>query len=125
MDQNESQATAGYEFTASQNAIIQKTATYARLWGIFSVVVGGIQILMGLSNWIELPSGIVSIVIGMAFIGAAASLKAVVDTEGNDIDHMMAAVQKLGTAFLVQVIVTVAAVVIVILAGILAVSAAT
>ena len=56
----------------------------------------------------------------MVFIGVAGSLKAVVVTEGNDIDHMMAALQKLGNAFLIQVVVTVVAVVV----GILAASAA-
>jgi hypothetical protein len=115
MDERESQAAAGYEFTVPQNAIIQKTATYAKLWGIISIVLGAIQILVG-----QLPGGIVSIVIGLVFIGVAGSLKAVVVTEGNDIDHMMAALQKLGNAFLIQVVVTVAAVVV----GILAASAA-
>ncbi len=114
MDEKESQA-AGYEFTVPQNAIIQKTATYAKVWGIFSIVLGAMQILVALF----LP-GIVSIVIGTVFIGVAGSLKAVVVTEGNDIDHMMAALQKLGNAFLIQVVATVAAVVV----GIMAASAA-
>ncbi len=104
MDEEENQTTNGYEFTDPQNAIIQKTATYARLWGIISIFVGAIQILAA-----QLLAGIVSIVIGMVFIGVAGSLKAVVVTEGNDIDHMMTAVQKLGTAFMIQVIVTAAA----------------
>ncbi len=115
MDEKENQAAAGYEFTVPQNVIIQKTATYARLWGIISIVLGAIQVLVG-----QLPGGIVSIVIGLVFVGVAGSLKAVVVTEGNDIDHMMAALQKLGNAFLIQVIATVVAVVL----GILAVSAA-
>ncbi len=106
MDEEENQA-AGYEFTVPQNVIIQKTATYAKLWGIISIFVGAIQILVA-----QLPAGIVSIVIGMVFIGVAGSLKAVVVTEGNDIDHMMAALQKLGNAFLIQVIVTVTAVIV-------------
>ncbi len=106
MDKEENQG-AGYEFTVSQNVIIQKTATYAKLWGIISIFVGAIQILVA-----QLPAGIVSIIIGMVFIGVAGSLKAVVVTEGNDIDHMMAALQKLGNAFLIQVIVTVIAVIV-------------
>ena len=112
MYERESQAAAGYEFTVPQNAIIQKTATYAKLWGIFSVVLGAINTLVGLASWAQLAAGIVSIVIGTVFIGVAGSLKAVVVTEGNDIDHMMAALQKLGNAFLIQVITTVAAFVI-------------
>ncbi len=123
MDGIESQAAAGYEFTVPQNAIIEKTATYARLWGIISIVVGAIQILMGLGSWTELPGGIVSVLIGIAFVGAAGSLKAVVDTEGNDIDHMMTAVQKLGTAFLIQVGVTAVVVVLGLLLGLAAAAA--
>ena len=120
MDEMESQAAAGYEFTVPQNAIIQKTATYVKLWGIFSIVLGAMQILVGMASWAQVPAGIVSIVIGTVFIGVAGSLKAVVVTEGNDIDHMMAALQKLGNAFLIQVIATIAAFVV----GILAASAA-
>lgn len=112
MDENETQAAAGYEFTVPQNAVIQKTATYAKVWGIFSIVLGAMQILMGLSGGGFLLAGIVSIVIGTVFIGVASSLKAVVVTEGNDIDHMMDALQKLGNAFLIQVVATVAAVVV-------------
>ncbi|MCH7716925.1 MAG: hypothetical protein IH876_12405 [Gemmatimonadetes bacterium] len=115
MDENENQPAAGYEFTVPQNVIIQKTATYTKLWGIISIVLGALQILLG-----PLPAGIVSIVIGLVFVGVAGSLKAVVVTEGNDIDHMMAALKKLGNAFLIQVIAMVAAVVV----GILAASAA-
>ncbi len=111
MDKEENQG-AGYEFTVPQNAIIQKTATYAKVWGIFSIVLGAMQILVGMASWAQVPAGIVSIVIGTVFIGVAGSLKAVVVTEGNDIDHMMTAVQRLGTAFMIQVIVTVAAVIV-------------
>ena len=52
MDEKESQAATGYEFTVPQNVIIQKTATYAKLWGIISIVLGAIQILVG-----QLPGG--------------------------------------------------------------------
>ena len=120
MDENETQAAAGYEFTVPQNVVIRKTATYAKVWGIFSIVLGAMQILVGLSGGDLLLAGIVSIVIGTVFIGVAGSLKAVVVTEGNDIDHMMAALQKLGNAFLIQVVATVTAVVV----GIFAASAA-
>ena len=109
MDENETQAAAGYEFTVSQNAVIQKTATYAKVWGIFSIVLGAMQVVVGLSGGGLLLAGIVSIVIGTVFIGVARSLKAVVVTDGNDIDHMMDALRKLGNAVLIPVLATVAA----------------
>ena len=55
MYEQESHAAGGYEFTVPQNAIIQKTATYARLWGIISIVLGAMISLAGLANW---PHGI-------------------------------------------------------------------
>ena len=43
-----------------------------------------------------LPSGIIAIVIGVTFMGVGSSLKMVVQTQGNDLMHMMQALQKMG-----------------------------
>jgi hypothetical protein len=51
-----------------------------------------------------LPAGIVAIVVGVTFIGAGNSLKAVVTTQGNDMMHMMQAMQKLSTAFIIEIV---------------------
>ena len=50
----------------------------------------------------ELPA--VAIVIGVTFMGVGSSLKMVVQTQGNDLMHMMQALQKMGSAFMVQIV---------------------
>jgi hypothetical protein len=99
-----------YEFNDFENSIIDKSAGRAKLWGIISCVIGGLQILgsCGMVSNAQyatyLPSGIIAIVVGITFIGVGNSLKSVVQTQGNDMMHMMQAVQKLGSAFLIQAI---------------------
>lgn len=101
----------GYEFSAQENKTIGMTASRARTWGIVSIIVGIFMALGGVSQLghgfmaaIKLADGVVSIVVGIVFVGVGGSLKSVVDTQGNDIGLMMSALQKLGTAFIVQLI---------------------
>jgi hypothetical protein len=108
-----------YEFSDMENQIIDKAAGRAKTWGIISIVIGALQLLGTLGAIanpgliVYLPQGIIGIIIGTTFLGAGNSLKAVVDTQGNDIPHMMTAVQKLGSAFYIQIIVTIIGVVLV------------
>lgn len=99
-----------YEFNAFENSVIDKCAGRAKLWGTISTVMGALQVLgscgmvsnSSLATW--LPSGIVAIVVGVSFIGVGNSLRAVVTSQGNDVMHMMTALNKLGGAFMVQII---------------------
>lgn len=99
-----------YEFNELENSIIDKTASRAKLWGIISTTIGALQCLAscgavanaGMATY--LPSGIVAIVIGVTFMGVGSSLKMVVSTQGNDLMHMMQALQKMGSAFMIQII---------------------
>ena len=59
---------------------------------------------------------IVAIVVGVTFIGAGGSLKQVVTTQGNDLMHMMQALQKMGTAFLIEAICAIAGFVLTVIA---------
>ena len=114
-----------YEFSDMENQIIDKAAGRARTWGIISIVLGALQLLGTLGAVanpgfiVYLPQGIIAIIIGTTFLGAGNSLKAVVETQGNDIPHMMTAVQKLGSAFFIQIVVTIIGVVLVALALVL------
>jgi hypothetical protein len=99
-----------YEFNEYENSIIDKCAARAKLWGIISTTIGALQV-MGSCGMIAspslatyLPSGIVAIVVGVTFIGAGNSLKSVVQTQGNDMMHMMQAFQKMSTAFIIEII---------------------
>ena len=101
-----------YEFNDTENAIIDKAASRAKLWGIISTVIGALQCVsscfavipnnLGLAT--NLPIGIVAIVVGITFIGVGNSLKMVVQTQGNDLAHMMQALDKMSGAFMVQIV---------------------
>lgn len=112
-------AYGNYEFTDAENAIIDKTASRAKTWGIISIVIGALQLLASLGAVVnktllgQAPGGIVALVVGVSFLGAGTSLKNVVQTQGNDIPHMMVALQKISSAFFVQIIATIVGVVLV------------
>ena len=74
------------------------------------MVLGAVVAIRGL---VSLPDGFgglalgaVYIVIGAYFRGAGRSLQSVVETEGDDVDHLMSALGNLRSAFRVMVIIT-------------------
>jgi hypothetical protein len=119
-------AYGNYEFNDMENAVIDKTASRAKLWGIISITIGALECMAscgavaspGLAT--NLPTGIVAIVVGISFLGVGNSLKSVVQTQGNDMMHMMQAMQKLGSAFMIQIIATIIGIVLVALIMVLA-----
>lgn len=106
-----------YEFNDMENAVIAKAAGRARMWGIISIVIGALYVISGffaVSQPALLPnlaSGAKDIVVGIVFLGVAGSLTQVVQTQGNDVQHMMQALDKLSTSLMVQIIVTIVGVV--------------
>ncbi|MFO0734365.1 MAG: DUF5362 family protein [Labilithrix sp.] len=115
-----------YEFNEYENSIIDKAASRAKLWGIISTVIGALYLLgscgmvanPGLASY--LPSGIVSIVIGITFMGAGNSLKQIVTSQGNDMMHLGQAMQKMSTAFMIQIVCAIIAFALVVLVVLLA-----
>ena len=99
-----------YEFNDYENSIIEKTASRAKLWGIISTTIGALQVVGSCGMFASptlatyLPAGIGAIVVGVTFIGAGNSLRAVVSTQGNDLMHLMQAMQKMSTAFIIEII---------------------
>lgn len=116
-----------YEFNEYENSVIDKTAGRIKLWGIVSIVIGGFQILSSCGMFANatyatnLPVGIVGIVVGVTFLGAGNALKAVVQTQGNDLMHMMQALEKMSSAFLIQMICLVVAFVLAAIVAVIAV----
>jgi hypothetical protein len=102
-----------YEFNDTENGIIAKTAGRAKTWGIISIVVGALYLLSVLFFifspllLINIAPGIGGIIMGISFLGVGSSLNSVVQTQGNDVQHMMQATEKLGSACLTQIIVTI------------------
>jgi hypothetical protein len=91
----------GYEFGPMENQIIDGTAGWARALAIILIIIGAINCLQ-----CNLIGGILSIVMGVTLNAAATSLKAVVNTQGNDIGNMMTALGKIGGFFKIRVIST-------------------
>lgn len=103
-----------YEFQAAENAVIRKTGKRTKLWGMMTLGAGALVATIGVlaaltGGSFGLAAGIVyvllaliPIVIGSNFVRAGKALISVVTTEGNDIDHLMTAMDGLGRAFIVQ-----------------------
>lgn len=99
-----------YEFSLEQNHILRKTATWTSIFAWIMMVSSGIMALGGLltgeaSSIGALIAAAIYFTIGLTFRGAATSMSAVVQTAGNDIEHLMSALDKLGSAFKVMAIV--------------------
>lgn len=102
-----------YEFTQQENYVIGATAKRAKWWGWISLVVGVFMTLVAFAAFTQgaeaglnaLLQGVPPVIVGVFFIKTAKALQLVVDTEGDDISHMMMAVKSSGSAFLAQLIV--------------------
>ncbi|RKZ91951.1 MAG: hypothetical protein DRR19_05660 [Candidatus Parabeggiatoa sp. nov. 1] len=123
-----------YEFNEPQNQIISGLSQKMKFVSIFLIVVGLLQALGGVLSMVSAQSvsglvegligGIIYIFVGVWGAGAANSFQQVVDTEGNDIDHMMSALGDLKKAatltywlLIIFIILLVAGVIIAIMAG--------
>jgi hypothetical protein len=99
-----------YEFSPSQNAILRRGALWSGLLAWFLM---GSAVLLAITAILSAEAASVGSVIAAAFYfiigfnfrGAAASMRAVVETSGNDIDHLMSALEKLAGALQVMAIV--------------------
>lgn len=119
----------GYEFDAIESQTIEKIGSRTRMWGIISLVVA-IAGTIGLATMLvfvdamrgQLPAmvvnGIVALMvptmivhyaIAVLYIGSGSALLRVVHTQGNDVEHLLAGLAKMGTAFKVEFVVTIIA----------------
>ncbi|MGH1342038.1 MAG: hypothetical protein ACRBN8_10830 [Nannocystales bacterium] len=132
-------STGHYEFSDEENEQISQTGARARLWGLISLITGVLAlvglivslvfkdelILHGLDpSYVTIfvvslvPIVLTHLVISMLYVGAGKSLEAVVATEGNDIEHLMQSLDKLGTAFLVEFVIGFLAIIVSVGAGV-------
>jgi hypothetical protein len=107
-----------YEFSAAENEIISKTGWRTKVWGMLTLAGGILTALMGVGAAMTgeafgLIAGVfyvllalIPIVIGRSFMAAGNALGSVVTTQGNDIDHLMASMEGLGKAFIIQIVAT-------------------
>lgn len=114
-------STGQYEFNDDENVTIERAGASSSIWAACAIVgavllgtLAGLQ--LSLDNVrgavLVLPLFLVCAVAGWLYFGTGKALKAVVDTEGNDVELLMQALDRLGTAFRNEVIVTILAVVV-------------
>ncbi len=115
-------AGSGYEFTQTENAVIGRLGGRARLYGVMSIVIGllmlaaGVIVIVVLPGPFGLPVGatiavaaLQPIVSGGFYAAAGSAFKQVVDTQGNDIPHMLGAIGKLTHAVRIEAVVAILA----------------
>jgi hypothetical protein len=103
-----------YEFQARENTVIRRTGKRTKLWGTMTLGAGALIAFIGVgaaltggefgvaAGVVYLLLALIPIFIGRNFRRAGNALIAVVNTEGNDIDHLMNSMDGLGRAFLIQ-----------------------
>jgi hypothetical protein len=87
-----------YEFTAPQNDTIAGVARWAKALAIIMFVQAGGAVLGG-----NLLGAMIDLCLGILLWGGGTSLGAVVTTQGNDVRHLMQALEKLSTLFGIRV----------------------
>ena len=117
-----------YEFSEIENAVVSKTARWTKFWGWLWILGGVLMVALGVSalpaGAVNMVFGAVYLVIGWYFKGAGESLQAVVETSGDDIGHLMTALEKLGSVFKTTMVFTLVGIVLAVVAGIIIGSAA-
>ena len=109
-----------YEFGGDENVSIERAGTSATIWAVCAMVGAA---LLGTLAYVQftldnlrgailvLPLFLICAVAGWLYLGVGRGLKEVATTEGNDIELLMGALERLAKAFRNEVIVTAIAVV--------------
>jgi hypothetical protein len=88
-----------HEFTAEENEILAELALWSGILGTLKLV----QAVIGILGK-NLIGGAIELAVGLSLLGGRKALRAAVDTSGNDVDHLMVAVDKLATVFQLRLI---------------------
>ena len=109
-----------YEFGADENVSIERAGTSATIWAVCAMVGAA---LLGTLAFVQftldnlrgailvLPLFLICAVAGWLYLDVGRALKEVATTEGNDVELLMGALERLARAFRNEVIVTAIAVV--------------
>lgn len=97
---------AGYEFDATENETIARAARWIGFWswiailgGAFVAVVSFLDDQAGVGDVVGgLVVAAVYLAIGIYYRGATRAMRSVVETRGDDIAHLLTAVERLGSA---------------------------
>jgi len=110
-----------YEFRGDENISIDRVATSSAIWAVCAMVGAALlgtlaAVQFYLDNLrgaiLVLPLFLVCAVAGWLYLDAGRALKQVVTTEGNDVDLLMGALNRMAKAFRNEVIATGVAIVV-------------
>lgn len=97
-----------HEFGPRENEVIGKAGTWIGYWSWIAVISGVVLIIGGIFDATtrigNFVMGAVYVVVGLYFRGSAQAMSEVVSTAGNDVPHLMSALDKLSSAFKVMVL---------------------
>jgi len=107
-DQTES--TSEFEFTEPQNEVMGDLAGKMKFVGTLLMVLGVLVVLTGIGTmFVDGAAGVLNIIVGVVYLllgwwtrAASASFQEVVDTEGQDITNLMAALGELRRLYSLQ-----------------------
>ena len=104
-----------YEFTGEQNMRIERAGTSSAVWAVCAMLgavllgtLAAVQVYLHNLRGAVLvaPLFLICAVAGWLYLGTGRALKEVVTTEGNDVDLLMRALERLTRAFRYEVIAT-------------------
>ena len=107
---------AGYEFNDNENEIIKSAASWAQILGVITYITALSNLCS--KNFLGM---ILSAAVGSLFMAVAGAFKKIVTSEGDDVGHLMVALQRFGTILLVRLV---ASGVVVVAGGLVAVALA-
>jgi len=93
-----------HEFTREENQIVGELATWSGGLGILKLMQTGLGLVGG-----NVIGAAIELTVALALLGGHKALRKAVDTAGNDVDHLMVAVDKLATVFLLRIVLSLVA----------------
>lgn len=95
---------SGYEFSARENAVLEKLASRMHFVGLFGLAIGILVIVPGVLRHrpFVIVSGAFYALFGIWTHRASTSFRDVVETKGKDIQHLMHAIDDLRKLYTVQ-----------------------
>jgi hypothetical protein len=93
-----------YEFQPSENALISNLAWKMHFVGLFSISIGLLTILIGgvMFHIGPILTGTYSALLGLWTQRASMSFKSIVETQGNDVSHLLHALEDLRKLYSLQ-----------------------
>jgi hypothetical protein len=110
-----------YEFTEAHNEIIGGLARFMQITGVMILLYGGLETVQGVlairqDGWTDLVGAAVSAVIGVFTLKAASFFRRIVVSQGEDLSHLMAALETLRRLYKLQAVLYIIGVTLLILA---------